>query len=48
MEVIFYFVSEQLLDDSDKLAGTVPKSIIIVCSSFCDLGIIISLASLKF
>ena len=41
-EVKFYFVSEHLPDDSDKLAGTVPKCIV-VRPAFSPLGIIISL-----
>ena len=41
-EVEFYFVSEHLPDDSDKLAGTVPKCIV-VRPAFSPLGIIISL-----
>ena len=43
-EVKFYFVSEHLPDDSDKLAGTVSKGIV-VDSAFSSLGIIISLES---
>ena len=39
-EVKFYFVSEHLPDDSDKLAGTVPKCIV-VRPAFSPLGIII-------
>ncbi|MCQ4649139.1 hypothetical protein NE477_26220, partial [Blautia marasmi] len=42
LEVKFYFVSEHLPDDSDKLAGTVPKCIV-VRPAFSPLGIIISL-----
>ena len=36
-EVKFYFVSEHLPDDSDKLAGTVPKCIVVRpgCSRNC-------------
>ena len=41
-EVKFYFVSEHLPDDSDKLAGTVPKCIV-VRPAFSPLGIIISM-----
>ena len=41
-EVKFYFVSEHLPDDSDKLAGTVPKCIV-VRPAFSPLGIIISI-----
>ena len=42
LEVKFYFVSEHLPDDSDKLAGTVPKGIV-VRPAFGPLGVIISL-----
>ena len=38
----FYFVSEHLLDDSDKLAGAMPKCIV-VRPAFSPLGIVISL-----
>ena len=41
-EVKFYFVSEHLPDDSDKLAGTVPQCIV-MRPAFSPLGIIISL-----
>ena len=41
LEVKFYFVSEHLPDDSDKLAGTVPKCIV-VRPAFSPLGIIIN------
>ena len=41
-EVKFYFVSEHLPDDSDKLAGTVSKRIV-VRPAFSPLGIVISL-----
>ncbi len=37
----FYFVSEHLLDDSDKLAGAMPKCIV-VRPAFSPLGIVIS------
>ena len=43
-EVKFYFVSKHLPDDSDKLAGTVPKGII-VSPVFRHLGIIVILES---
>ena len=43
-EIKFDFVREHLMDDSDKLAGTMPKGII-MCSAFRHLGIIISLES---
>lgn len=37
-EAKFYFVSEHLPDDSDKLVGTVPKGIV-MGSAFSSLGI---------
>ena len=42
VEVKFYFVSEHLPDDSDKLAGTVPKGIV-VSPAFRHLFVIVSL-----
>ena len=42
VEVEFYFVSEHLPDDSDKLGGTMPKCNI-MCPAFSPLGIVISL-----
>ena len=42
VEVEFYFVSEHLPDDSDKFAGTVPKSIV-MRPAFSHLGIILCL-----
>ena len=44
LEVKFYFVSKHLRDDSDKLAGTMPKGII-VGPAFRHLGIVVSLES---
>ena len=41
-EVKLYFVSQHLLDDSDELAGTVPKGII-MSPAFRHLGIVIGL-----
>ena len=43
-EVKFNFVSQYLPDDSDELAGTVPKGII-MSPAFRHLGIVISLES---
>lgn len=42
VEVKFYFVSEHLPDDPDKLAGTVPEGIV-VSPAYCHLGVIVSL-----
>lgn len=41
IEVKFDSVSEHLPNDSDKLVGAVPESII-VCSVFCHLFVVVS------
>lgn len=43
-EIKFHIASEHLMDDSGKLASTVPKGIVI-CPTFRHLGIIISFES---
>ena len=41
VEIEFNFVSQQLLDDSDELAGTIPKSIV-MRPAFGHLSIVVS------
>jgi len=41
IEIKFHFISEHLIDDSDKFAGTVSEGNI-MCSSLRQLGIMIS------